>query len=289
MRSVLSRFIQGLAICALAVSAACAQSAIENIDGNWFSPQWKYGYVLKSGVGIATSTNSPNFRVGQNIIQLTATSETTFTGQQVYTDGKFYKVNVTLQADGRLYFEGEKNVKWLMERVDATPQAAAPTRAPAPAAPAPRAAASGGEVGDKLFVVAPRAAPIHISKGGTRYWNCNGMVSTKLIDIVYQELVQVSNEEGVAAPSTDTCHYKIGTFNAMGNSIPVYTIEFYTNRASMDSCVIKDYCADTRSMTFRPKNDELYRQYMVTSVSKRLNRMACIAMSGQVVNARGGC
>jgi uncharacterized protein len=97
------------------------------LDGNWYSTQWKYGYVLKDGVGVATSTNSPNFQVGQNILQLTATSPNTFTGQQVYTDGKYYKVNATLQADGRLYFEGEKNAKWVMGRVGTPPQASTPS------------------------------------------------------------------------------------------------------------------------------------------------------------------
>jgi uncharacterized protein len=116
-----------------------AHAQIATLDGNWHSPQWKYGYVLKDGMGIATSTNSPNFRVGQNIIQLSATSPNTFTGQQVYTDGKFYKVTVTLLADGRLSFEGEKNVKWIMERIGVPPltsSSATQTTAPAPSATA---------------------------------------------------------------------------------------------------------------------------------------------------------
>jgi len=111
-----------------------AQAQISTLDGNWHSPQWKYGYVLKDGMGIATSTNSPNFQVGQNIIQLTATSPNAFTGQQIYTDGKFYKVTATLLADGRLSFVGEKNVKWVMERIGAPPQAS--SSASQPTAPA---------------------------------------------------------------------------------------------------------------------------------------------------------
>jgi outer membrane protein OmpA-like peptidoglycan-associated protein len=94
-----------------------ASQWLKRLDGNWFSKQWKYGYQLKDGVGTATSTNSQNFQVGQKIIQLTATSASTFKGQQVYTDGKFYNINVSLQPDGRLYFEGEKNAKWYMEKV----------------------------------------------------------------------------------------------------------------------------------------------------------------------------
>lgn len=104
-----------------------ANAQLEALDGNWYSTQWKYGYVLKDGVGVATSTNSPNFQVGQNILRLTAISATTFTGQQVYTDGKFYKVNAKLQADGRLYFEGEKNAKWVMDRIGAAPQKSVPS------------------------------------------------------------------------------------------------------------------------------------------------------------------
>jgi hypothetical protein len=103
-------------------SSTYAQTALQRLDGEWYSPQWRYGYSLKNGLGVATSTNSPNFQIGQTIIQLSATSATTFTGQQVYTDGNFYRVNVILQPDGRLYFEGEKNAKWLMERVATAPQ-----------------------------------------------------------------------------------------------------------------------------------------------------------------------
>ncbi len=92
-------------------------NAIQALNGNWYSSQWKYGYVLQNGVGTATSTNSPNFQIGQNILQLTQQAPNKFTGQQVYTDGKFYKVTATLQQDGSLAFEGEKNAKWTMTRV----------------------------------------------------------------------------------------------------------------------------------------------------------------------------
>jgi len=117
-------FQRVLLAASLFIIAINANAQLAALDGNWYSTQWKYGYVLKNGVGIATSTNSPNFQVGQNIIQLSATSATTFSGHQVYTDGKFYRVSVTLRADGRLYFEGEKNARWVMDRVAAAPQRA---------------------------------------------------------------------------------------------------------------------------------------------------------------------
>lgn len=127
--SVFKRVLLALSFLFVTINANAQLSAL---DGNWYSKQWKYGYVLKNGIGTATSTNSPNFQVGQNIIQLTATSNTTFTGRQVYTDGKFYKINARLESDGRLYFEGEKNAKWVIERVGAPPVANVPPQAPVP-------------------------------------------------------------------------------------------------------------------------------------------------------------
>jgi len=106
---------------AVAPAAEPAPSANNNelnsINGIWYSSQWKYGYELKNGVGIATSSNSPNFAPGDIILRLQAVMFSEFEGEQMYKDGKFYKVRVTLTPDNRLYFEGEKNVKWYMDRV----------------------------------------------------------------------------------------------------------------------------------------------------------------------------
>lgn len=120
-------FQRALLALSFLIVATQSNAQLAALDGNWYSTQWKYGYVLKDGLGVATSTNSPNFQIGQNIIQLTATSPNTLTGQQVYTDGKFYRVNARLQADGRLYFEGEKNAKWVMDRIGAPPQVSTPS------------------------------------------------------------------------------------------------------------------------------------------------------------------
>ena len=50
-------------------------------------------------------------------MRLTQKGVNVFSGDNVYKDGKFYKVKVTLQPDGKLFFEGERNVKWTMERI----------------------------------------------------------------------------------------------------------------------------------------------------------------------------
>ena len=95
-------------------------NGIERLNGEWYSFQWKYGYTLVNGKGYATITNSPNFENGQEIVRLTPVSRESFVGENVYKDGKLYKVKVTLQPDGTLLFEGEKNVKWTMTRISST-------------------------------------------------------------------------------------------------------------------------------------------------------------------------
>ena len=94
-----------------------SNNELNSINGIWYSSQWKYGYELQNGVGIATSSNSPKFAPGDIILRLQPVMFGEFEGEQMYKDGKFYKVRVTLTPDNRLYFEGEKNVKWYMDRV----------------------------------------------------------------------------------------------------------------------------------------------------------------------------
>lgn len=100
-----------------APAADPAMQELQAINGIWYSSQWKYGYELKNGRGIATSSNSPNFKPGDEIIRLTPSHPGSYYGEQVYKDGKFYRVQATLGQDGKLYFEGDKNAKWFMERV----------------------------------------------------------------------------------------------------------------------------------------------------------------------------
>lgn len=100
------------------LNAIAFANDISQIDGHWYSFKWKYGYSLSNGKGIAFATNSPNFKTGQEIVRLTAVGKNTFVGENIYKDGKFYKVKATVQPDGKLFFEGEKNVKWEMERID---------------------------------------------------------------------------------------------------------------------------------------------------------------------------
>ena len=93
-----------------------APAAIAGLNGRWFSAQWKYGYELKDGVGTATATNSAKFKVGDEIIYLKPISNNNFEGEQVFQDGKFHQIQVSLLPDGKLQFKAEKNISWTMSR-----------------------------------------------------------------------------------------------------------------------------------------------------------------------------
>ena len=93
-----------------------APTAITQLDGRWFSAQWKYGYELKNGVGTATATNSTKFKVGDEILYVKPVSNNSFEGEQVFQDGKYHPITISLLPDGRLQFKGEKNISWTMSR-----------------------------------------------------------------------------------------------------------------------------------------------------------------------------
>lgn len=102
------------------ITGASAQSAtaLARLDGRWYSDEWKYGYALLGGEGTATISNSPNFMPGDKIIFLKSLGDTRFAGEQVYKDGKFYRITANLMPDGRLAFQGERGVNWIMRRDD---------------------------------------------------------------------------------------------------------------------------------------------------------------------------
>lgn len=145
------------------------------------------------------------------------------------------------------------------------------------------------EVGNTNFVLSPVAKPIYVSKGGTKYWPCVGYVNPKLIKIIYDDLVAISNDEGVPPPDGQVCHYKIGTFSFGNQSIPTYQVDMYINKENMETCVLRDYCTNFRTATFKVHEKKLVRQYMITNLNKRLTRMVCVGIDGKVISQNGGC
>jgi hypothetical protein len=91
------------------------------LDGEWitYPPNaWKYGFRISGDIGVATISNSPKYKVGDDILRITKTSPTTFHGHQICTDGNFYPVTGTLLQDGRLEMQisGCYPTNWMMVR-----------------------------------------------------------------------------------------------------------------------------------------------------------------------------
>ena len=149
--------------------------------------------------------------------------------------------------------------------------------------------ATADEVGNTTFVTEPKAEPLFTSKGGSRYWSCNGLVNAKLIKIIFSEMTALAKAEKISPPAESLCLYSIGSISLGGQAIPIFQVDYYVNLASMEQCLYKDSCLDFRSMTFKISDSKLHRQYMLTSAQKKQMRMACIEMTGKVAAVTGGC
>lgn len=183
------------------------------------------------------------------------------------------------------------NVRYDRHVAASTPERVTP---PAPSTPASRPAGSAGsvtpdEVGDRVLVIEPRAKPIFVAKSGTRYWPCQGLVNSRLIASVHEDLKALSERHGVTAPQSAPCLYSIGTLTVPGASVDVYQMDFYVDRASMESCLVSDVCKDFRSMTFKPDGKNIRRTYMITSYQRRLTAMACSSLEGKVISSTQAC
>jgi hypothetical protein len=145
------------------------------------------------------------------------------------------------------------------------------------------------EVGNQLFVAEPQAAPVYVSKSGTRYWPCNGFVGQFAINGTYDEMVKLTKNEGMKIPQKELCYWQRGILNIDGNSIQTVTIQFYLDQAAFYACSVLDNCQEIRSMDFKMINGQGHRQYLITSAPNKKFRFACIAFTGKVVSATSGC
>ena len=78
------------ALAVFLLNSIASATDISQLDGDWYSFKWKYGYSLSNGKGVAFASNSANFKVGQEIVRLTEVSKGNFVGENIYKDGKFY-------------------------------------------------------------------------------------------------------------------------------------------------------------------------------------------------------
>ena len=85
------------------------------LDGQWFSTRFQYGFEIKDGIGIATLSNSPKFATGDVVFRLEGLSKSEFQGEQVFTDGEWYKISGAFLDENTLEMTGGGYI-WIMSR-----------------------------------------------------------------------------------------------------------------------------------------------------------------------------
>ncbi len=72
-----------------------SNTAFNHFNGEWYSHDYKYSFRINGKEGVATLSNSPNYRVGDLMLRIDSFDGALYHGQQIFTDGKWH--NVTMQ------------------------------------------------------------------------------------------------------------------------------------------------------------------------------------------------
>jgi hypothetical protein len=103
--------------------ASCVQQSsnfVDDYDGEWESPTYRYGFDLRSGSGQATLSNSSSFAPGDAILRIErVTVNGRFLGEQMFKDGTWVKVTGRLLNSDQLEMNGG-GLTWIMKRIAAT-------------------------------------------------------------------------------------------------------------------------------------------------------------------------
>lgn len=90
------------------------------LTGKWMwldcEAHLSYGFEINGLAGTCIKTNSPCFAVGDVILNIHAAHETSFVGQQIFTNGAWYSITA-LVKDNKLHIQAN-GLNWAMERVD---------------------------------------------------------------------------------------------------------------------------------------------------------------------------
>ena len=72
------------------------------LNGAYYNQELRFGFLVTGNQGIATVSNSPNYKPGDVMLRFSPTGPGSFTGQQLCTDGVFHPVTGTLADDGSI-------------------------------------------------------------------------------------------------------------------------------------------------------------------------------------------
>ncbi|HEV2638700.1 MAG TPA: hypothetical protein VGX23_26365 [Actinocrinis sp.] len=93
--------------------------SVEDLDGEWWSPKFRYAFRLavRERCGYATVTNAPRvYRVGQRLLRIEYVNEGGFSGVQMFADGGWVPVVALLAGPDELRMTGGC-FSWRMHRV----------------------------------------------------------------------------------------------------------------------------------------------------------------------------
>ncbi|MCB2136640.1 MAG: hypothetical protein KDE08_11975 [Rhodobacteraceae bacterium] len=92
--------------------------ALNDIQGYWYSPRYRYGFAVTGVVGLAIVSNAPRVYVaGDTMLRIDGAEKDTLTGTQVFTNGSWYPVRITLLDANLIGLEGG-GFKWEMCRAN---------------------------------------------------------------------------------------------------------------------------------------------------------------------------
>ena len=157
------------------------------------------------------------------------------------------------------------------------------------------------ELRGRMFIHSPQDKPLfdtnpngaNAQKSRLRYWPCNGYVSPKLLNLIYEDLVVLSKAEGMQSPDNNDNVCRFSIYDSDGpNRSQVHTVNMYPSTSIMESCIRNpsEPC-DSRSASFRVSKDgkELHLSYNLVDVKRLIFRSACGSMNGQVIKAKEAC
>jgi len=84
------------------------------LKGEWLSPEYKYSFKINGSRGIATLSNSTNYKVGDYMLLIKSFDGEYYHGKQIYTDGKWHEVKLKLLNKDEMIMYG--GVEWTMIR-----------------------------------------------------------------------------------------------------------------------------------------------------------------------------
>ncbi|MCA8881342.1 MAG: hypothetical protein KDA73_15630 [Rhodobacteraceae bacterium] len=98
------------------------QNLLERIQGNWYSPDFDYGFDIEGDIGIATLSNAPGvYNAGDPMLRISEVREDAISGEQIFTNGHWYRVRISVLDENTIELDGRGFI-WKMIRPRRAPK-----------------------------------------------------------------------------------------------------------------------------------------------------------------------